>query len=244
MTVIDSQKLRGRMQFADGQVFGRLGRLCMRAVVQHAFPFKGEKLSNQTRDALRRFSMFLEHSGPRVLELASTTVFHIYTDACYEPHNIDWACGLGGVLVGPPGIKLGFFSISLSAEQMNLLGALQKKTIIFEAELLAIVLAFAIWGKVLRSASVIAFIDNNASRDVAISGAGRNAVANSLIEFLLKLEMSNNLTPWYSRVPTPSNVADELSRGELQNLIKQQVSRAEAKTELDDVLKVLGELVG
>ena len=31
MTVLESQKLRGRMQFADGQLFGRLGRLCMRA---------------------------------------------------------------------------------------------------------------------------------------------------------------------------------------------------------------------
>ena len=244
MSVIESQKLRGRMQFADGQVFGRLGRLCMRAVVQHAFPFKGEMLSDQTKDALRRFSMFLEHAGPRVLELASATVFHIYTDACYEPHRSSWACGLGGVLVGPPGVKLEFFAVELSLEQTNLLGALYKKTIIFEAELLAIVLAFAIWGKLVRSSSLISFIDNNASRDVAISGAGRNAVANSLIEFLLKLEMSNNLTPWYARVPTPSNAADEPSRGVLDGLIEQQVRRVDAKTELDDILKVLSELVG
>ena len=62
---------------ADGQVFGRLGRLCMRAVVPHAFPVKGEMLLDQTKDALRSFSMFLEQSGPRVLELASTAVFHI-----------------------------------------------------------------------------------------------------------------------------------------------------------------------
>ena len=165
--------------------------------------------------------MFLEHSGPRVLELASTTVFHIYTDACYE-----------------------LFAVELSLEQTNLLGALHKKTIIFEAELLAIVLAFAIWGKLVRSSSLISFIDNNASRDVAISGAGRNAVANSLIEFLLTLEMSNNLTPWYARVPTPSNVADEPSRGVLDCLVEQQVRRVDAKTEFDDILKVLAELVG
>ena len=32
MTLIEAQKLRGRMQFMDGQLFGRLGKLCMREV--------------------------------------------------------------------------------------------------------------------------------------------------------------------------------------------------------------------
>ena len=34
LTLLDAQKLRGRMQFADGQLFGRLGRLCLRAVTE------------------------------------------------------------------------------------------------------------------------------------------------------------------------------------------------------------------
>ena len=37
LKLLDSQKLRGRMQFADGQLFGRLGRLCLRAVTEHAY---------------------------------------------------------------------------------------------------------------------------------------------------------------------------------------------------------------
>ena len=37
MTLTEAQKLRGRMQFMDGQLFGRLGRLCTRAVTDHAF---------------------------------------------------------------------------------------------------------------------------------------------------------------------------------------------------------------
>ena len=37
MSLNEAQKLRGRMQFMDGQLFGRLGRLCMKAVTDHAF---------------------------------------------------------------------------------------------------------------------------------------------------------------------------------------------------------------
>ena len=51
MTVVESQKLRGRMQFADGQIFGRLGKLCLRALTKHAFPFSGPTLSKDTTDA-------------------------------------------------------------------------------------------------------------------------------------------------------------------------------------------------
>eukprot|EP00434_Breviolum_minutum_P045067 symbB.v1.2.040330.t1/scaffold7117.1/size26037/2 len=31
MSLLESQRLRGRMQFADGQLFGRIGQLCLRA---------------------------------------------------------------------------------------------------------------------------------------------------------------------------------------------------------------------
>ena len=127
---------------------------------------------------------------------------------------------------------------------MNTLGGQFKSTTIFEAELLALVLAISIWSNIIRSTSVIAFIDNNARRDVAISGAGRNVVANSLVEFLLKLEMTANVTRWYSRVPSPSNISDEPSRGELEALIEQRVDRVSASSELSDIFVVLRELVG
>ena len=32
MSLLESQRLRGRMQFADGQLFGRIGHLWLRAV--------------------------------------------------------------------------------------------------------------------------------------------------------------------------------------------------------------------
>ena len=239
MTVLESQKLRGRMQFADGQVFGRLGKLCMKAITQHAFKGRGDKLEKPTVDALRRFVIFLNHAEPRSLELASDSVWTIYTDACYEPQRTNWVCGLGGVLVNPLGEKVAFFSMELSTEQRRALGAEFKKTIIFEAELLAMVLAFSVWRSIIGSSSVICFVDNNSARDVAISGCGRNCVASILVEFLLKLEMATNVTPWYTRVPTPSNIADDPSRGVVQYLIESGAECKIPETELQDIIKIL-----
>ena len=50
----EAQRLRGRMQFADSQLFGRCGRLCLSAVTDHAYKSSSKKLSKACVDALRR----------------------------------------------------------------------------------------------------------------------------------------------------------------------------------------------
>ena len=122
MTTLEAQRLRGRMQFMDGQLFGRLGKLCMREVTNHSCDSKTSRLSGRTMDALKRFTIFLEHAEPRLIHLSTDMVWHIYTDACYEPTSSDWQCGLGGVLVGPNGRQVAFFSVALNHEQLELLG--------------------------------------------------------------------------------------------------------------------------
>ncbi|CAL1145278.1 unnamed protein product [Cladocopium goreaui] len=241
MTTLEAQRLRGRMQFMDGQLFGRLGKLCMREVTNHSCDSKTSRLSGRTMDALKRFTIFLEHAEPRLIHLSTDMVWHIYTDACYEPTSSDWQCGLGGVLVGPNGRQVAFFSVALNHEQLELLGSEIKKTIIFEAELLALVLAFSVWRDYIKAMSLICFVDNNSARDVAISGNGRNITANSLIEFLLKLEMSSCTTPWYARIPTPSNIADEPSRGVTQRFIQGRIPETSVCDGLQEILLALAE---
>ena len=58
MSIVEARMLRGRMQFKDGQIFGRLSRLCMRAIADHAFLKKHFKLDMATRKSLQRFSIF------------------------------------------------------------------------------------------------------------------------------------------------------------------------------------------
>ena len=87
-----------------------------------------------------------------------------------------------------------------------------KETVIFEAELVALICAMRLWKHRLQGQPVLFFVDNNSARDVAISGAARSPVANRLLDLLLSDESSCEILAWYQRVPSPSNVADLPSR--------------------------------
>ena len=213
MTTKESQKLRGRMQFADSQLFGRVGRLCMRAVTNHGFSGGGHKIGSECVSALERFKHQLELPRPRLITKSSARTWLVFTDACYEPTATEWKCGLGGVIYDPDGHMVQSFSFSLSDSQIKALGGDQKHTIIFEAELLALVVAASLWQPLFGGCPTVFYVDNNSARDVAISGCGRSTVANILLDFLLEVEMNSGAFAWYSRVPSPSNPADDPSRG-------------------------------
>ena len=223
LKLLDSQKLRGRMQFADGQLFGRLGRLCLRAVTEHAYSGKGPKIKSGCIQALQRFKDFLQHSPPRRIQRSSHKTWLVFTDACYEPTSTTWRCGIGGVIISPDGTPYQAFSLSLSETQTETLGGNKKDTIIFEAELLAVVVAMGLWGALIQCSPTVFFIDNNAVRDVSISGSGRSPVACCLIEELLQFESDSAIHSWFARVPSPSNPSDKLSRGDLSDLLRWKI---------------------
>ena len=205
-------KLRGRMQFAEGQLFGRAGRLCLRAVSDHAYNSLGTRISSQCRRSLVRFAAMLQESTPRTVRVEKGLPWHVYTDASYNAESSEWPCGVGGVLLNPAGRLLAAFSACLPKWFRALLGEGSKETIIFEAELVALICAMRLWKHKLQGKPVLFFVDNNSARDVAISGAARSAVANRLLDLLLSDECSAEILAWYQRVPSPSNVADHPSK--------------------------------
>ena len=132
-------------------------------------------------------------------------------DACYEP-GADWCAGLGAVAFGSQGECLGFFSLHVSETIRKRLGEGFKKTIIFELEFLALLVALVHWRERFRNRPLMCYLDNNTSRGVCISGKGRSFIAKALASALLSLEDAGEIRTWFSRVPSPSNVADEPSR--------------------------------
>ena len=116
------------------------------------------------------------------------------------------------MLFDADGEPLNFFSVELSILQMNQLGADKSSTVMFEAELCAVVLAFVLYKQILFSRPVVCYVDNNGTRDVLISGAARNRVGARLAKLFLTIEDLARVFAWFTRVPSPSNVADEPSR--------------------------------
>ncbi|CAE7241857.1 unnamed protein product [Symbiodinium sp. CCMP2592] len=216
LTQKDLSRIRGRMVFAGGQLFGRAGRLCVAALAGESCSTKAN-LSNDAKQAMLQFADLLEANWPRVLKDVSVDPVYVFTDASYSETSGGTFCGFGGVCFDHEGRPLGFFSEELSSFQKRLLGEGRSKTIIFEAELATIVVAYVLWKDWLRGKPAVIFVDNNSARDVSISGTSRNDVGKSLASLLLTVESLAKTFSWFARVPSPSNIADTPSREVLKS---------------------------
>ena len=204
--------LRGRMQFAHAQIWGRASRMCLNAVTEHAYGNGRWQLAPGTTAALKHFLTCLRDGHPRRVGGSATKQWFVFTDASFQPTDDSWPCGTGGVLYNDKGEVVSAFSLCLDGPELKALGFPGKKTVIFEGELLAIIVALKLWEDKIRNSPCLIFVDNNSARDVAISGRARSRPAHELVGALLRTEDSLSVTPWVARVPSSSNPADEPSR--------------------------------
>ena len=220
MTKICALKLRGRLQFASANIFGRVAKSALSMVTNHAYHNRGTKVDSSTTLALRVHLHLLSQGRPRELRAASEECWFLQTDASFEPDKEHASSGIGAVLFNPTGRPVAFFSERLEASTLALLNPDgTKKTIIFECEFLALFAAFWKWNAMITGALVI-YTDNNAVRDAMISCNTKNSVARSILVATLILESERCLWPWYSRVPTDSNFADAPSRFSISKLLQ------------------------
>ena len=224
MSRAQAMSLRGRMQFASAQIWGRSSKLCLSAVSAHAHGDSDWVLKPQTITALKHFLISLEDPKPRRIGKESGRQWFIFTDASFQPNDSEWPCGVGGVLYDDEGNEVSAFSLGLAVAELAALGYPGKKTVIFEAELVAIIVAITLWGDVVGSCPCLIFVDNNSARDVAISGRGRSSPADALVGVLLQVEDSLSITPWIARVPSSSNPSDEPSRKGSQKFAHIQIA--------------------
>lgn len=216
--------LRGRMQFAKAQIWGRTSKLCLNAVTSHAYQQSSERLDDHTYDCLKAFRSCLVCCRPREVTPMWDVPFFVFTDASFSPEDEEWPCGIGGVLVNNHGEQISAFSLSLLPTEMLALGYPEKSTVIFEAELLALLVALIVWRKQLRHRPCVAYIDNNSTRDVSISGSARTEPGKSLVAQLLAAEDAGCILAWYTRVPSSSNIADSPSRGSQEGISAKLIS--------------------
>ena len=232
-----AQKLRGRMQFAAGQIFGRTGKRCIKVLSDHAIG-RRERSTERSIEFLKHFVELLTCAGPRIIQLDVGKPMLVSTDACYENEAVDWCCGLGGVLLDEISQRYMFFSIELTNSQRRILGEGSKKQLIFEAETLSAVLAFCLWQSELKHRLSYLFVDNEGSKYVLIRGASDNEVADCLAAAFCKREALFHSRNWISRVSSYTKCADAPSRGDISHLSQNGFIDVTA-----DALLVLAELL-
>eukprot|EP00438_Fugacium_kawagutii_P031390 Skav210360 [mRNA] locus=scaffold2370:122616:124334:- [translate_table: standard] len=232
--------VRGKLQFAKAQICGPAAKLGLTAITKHAYEFVDSSLDTHVAEHLLLFIESLKNGSPRVVSSRWESASYVFTDASFQPTDVDWPCGLGGVLYDSDGQQISCFSYCLSFEQLGMLGYPKRKVVIFEAELLAVVVAMILFGGELQHKPSVFYIDNNSTRDVAISGNSRSSPADSIVAQLLRTEDKLGILSWFSRVPSESNIADEPSRNDLSNMTGEILPKDLVGEAVNYVLKSLG----
>ena len=111
----DGERLRGRLQFASNQVFGRRFKNCLRELNIHVS--RGFKtVSAELANALKLMASLLELNQPRQVDVNFLDWVHLYVDASFEPSGHS---GVGGVLCDSVGSCLACFSERVNGELLK-----------------------------------------------------------------------------------------------------------------------------
>jgi len=207
-----AQRLRGRMQFAEAQMFGRTGRRCLKVLGEFS---EGRQQLLRAKDSffLGLFIRLLQSKIPREVRALGNDNVVIFTDACYERENNLWPCGLGGVICF--GGQTQFFSLPVDKLGRTALGEDFKKQIIFETETQAAVLAFDLWKEFFANKRCLIFVDNEGTKFSLLKGFSDNGTVDTLSGFFAKIEAGVHAFTWLARVPSKSNIADPPFRNDI-----------------------------
>ncbi|CAL1158169.1 unnamed protein product, partial [Cladocopium goreaui] len=99
LDTLDKQEclmLRGRLGFADSFLHGRVGKLVLKKLIDHAYG-KSSRMDGELKTALLAMRTRLQQAGHKLVSAKRFSQWFIYSDASYEP--TDGTGGLSAVLV-------------------------------------------------------------------------------------------------------------------------------------------------
>ncbi|CAE7242070.1 unnamed protein product [Symbiodinium sp. CCMP2592] len=207
--------LFGRIQFLEGQLLGRMGRLALSELRSLGTSGGVLKLGDSERHAFQNLRERMLHGPPRAISArppgANVIVF---TDGACEPEGDSMLCSIGGVLYVESSGKwvTRYFGCRLPDKLVRTWSASGKKHLIGPVELYAVATARALWREYLDFSKGIFFIDHAGVHAACVNGSSHDSLWRLI---LLKLEEAdaNAMIAWYARVPSQSNPADPPSRG-------------------------------
>eukprot|EP00435_Cladocopium_sp_Y103_P074784 s23_g51.t1 len=212
----ESESLRSRLMFAESQIFGRTAKLALRAIGSPALDGRASgPLSDHVRFGLEWMLRRIVTAPPREISSAPTETLLLFVDGACEPSAQSpntLITSVGAVLVDMNGRGLKFFGMHLPDFVTGVWAAGGRKNLVFEAEILPYALALECWAELMRDRHVIIFIDNDGARHGWISAMADSKHARLILHKGTLSESLLSVTPFFSRVPTASNLADGPSR--------------------------------
>lgn len=201
--------LRGRLQFCDNQIFGRMASLKLRVLSGYCDRKGHVRVDATLKDALTFLREHIMLGPERIVHCAFRNCFHVYSDTSFEPSG----GGVGALAYNSLGLLLGWFGEELSLDTLAVINPDGKATLIYELECYAAVMSLLRLGSSWSDADVILFLDNEASLASLINGKSDSLFVQSLLDALFEWECESRCNVWFERVPSHSNPADDPSRG-------------------------------
>ena len=208
----DGERLRGRLQFLDGQLFGKLAQCAYKSLSRHV-AHGGGKLSDHVCAQLAFIVNHIQSGKPRRVTSQLGDTLMIFVDACFESDE-DLPAGFGGVLFDCQGRELSYFSELVDHEAVSRINRDSSGNPIFELECLAILIAVKLWHPRLHGRHTIIFTDNMGALGSMIKGHAENAIGSSLVQVTHAILHTVDCVAWFERVSSASNCADPPSRGD------------------------------
>jgi len=204
----DGERLRGRLQFASGQLFGRSARNRMRTLSKHISSGRAT-LCDSTKLALSELRAQISLNVPRAISGKMSDHVHVYVDASYDPEGYS---GVGGIFYDSTGQSCFFFSEQVSSEFLLSIRKSEQKNMIQELEMLALLIAAVLWLPMSEGKRVVIFSDSEAVRGSFLKSWSQNDMNSQLLKAIFSLEDKSGCQIWLERVPSQSNPSDYLSR--------------------------------
>ena len=203
--------LFGKLNFAMSSIFGRGAAPGLRLLSDIASGKCNSKLCGQAVQSLKSISHFLVHAKPRTIQISDNVCpVCIFTDASYEEGKAQY--GVVMFCDSKCYASSGFIPEAVVSRWRSEVG----DQVICQAELYPIVLVKSNFCKLLSNRRCLYFIDNDAARFGLVKMSSVSTASVQLIHLFYNIEAENPSYPWFARVPSASNPADEPSRGKLE----------------------------
>ena len=163
-----------------------------------------------------------------------------FTDASFDGRS---GAGLGSVVVNTEGKVIAWFSLMVGMDELGIFLEPGRQTIIGELETLVVSMSLLLWGSELQSTQLMIYIDNEGSKYALIKGYSVSLAMTAICALASTCLDEKCILPWFSRVPSPSNLADYPSRGWKPLLRSEmEVAKAEVQATLENSMRFVGEI--
>ena len=211
-------KLKGKLQFGAGQIWGKFGRAFLLALSERQYTkCKDLGIEGPIRKALEAWIRVLEDAKPREIYQFGDGITEavIFTDGFFPDHRKKEE--------GPPRVGVVAFikdlrkplAITAKIDEEIMCHWIERKNQIAMVELFAPVLALAMMGKFLEKKKVLLFVDSEPVEGALVKGYSSRSDMCELTGEFWHLAHRWDIRIYIDRVPTDSNPSDGLSRNKL-----------------------------